>query len=86
MEIKRLATPSRPTCYSKVSTLTRFRVTSRSNVSCLLIKTLLYPLLLVIDLDMAMSFKDALARLENSRVKSTRPLIPPQILQEDLPL
>ena len=35
---------------------------------------------------MAMSFKDALARLENSRVKSTRPLIPPQILQEDLPL
>ncbi|KAF5315295.1 hypothetical protein D9619_007179 [Psilocybe cf. subviscida] len=38
------------------------------------------------DLNMAMSFKDALARLENSRVKSTRPLIPPQILQEDLPL
>ncbi|KAF7314230.1 Glycosyltransferase family 1 protein [Mycena kentingensis (nom. inval.)] len=37
-------------------------------------------------LDMAMSFKDALSRLENSRVKSTRPLIPPQILQEDLPL
>ncbi|KAF7365253.1 Glycosyltransferase family 1 protein [Mycena venus] len=35
---------------------------------------------------MAMSFKDALSRLENSRVKSTRPLIPPQILQEDLPL
>ncbi|KAG6866281.1 hypothetical protein C0991_006377 [Blastosporella zonata] len=33
-----------------------------------------------------MSFKDALSRLENSRVKSTRPLIPPQILQEDLPL
>ncbi|KAJ6559218.1 hypothetical protein DFH09DRAFT_1262052 [Mycena vulgaris] len=38
------------------------------------------------DLTMAMSFKDALSRLENSRVKSTRPLIPPQILQEDLPL
>lgn len=38
------------------------------------------------DLNMAMSFKDALSRLENSRVKSTRPLIPPQILQEDLPL
>jgi len=38
------------------------------------------------NLDMAMPFKDALARLENSRVKSTRPLIPPQILQEDLPL
>ncbi|KAK7048321.1 glycosyltransferase family 1 protein [Favolaschia claudopus] len=37
-------------------------------------------------LSMAMSFKDALSRLENSRVKSTRPLIPPQILQEDLPL
>ncbi|KAF8895461.1 hypothetical protein BD779DRAFT_1499670 [Infundibulicybe gibba] len=35
---------------------------------------------------MAMTFKDALSRLENSRVKSTRPLIPPQILQEDLPL
>ncbi|KAJ7935603.1 hypothetical protein B0H13DRAFT_1948822 [Mycena leptocephala] len=35
---------------------------------------------------MSMSFKDALARLENSRVKSMRPLIPPQILQEDLPL
>ncbi|KAJ6584933.1 hypothetical protein B0H19DRAFT_1206590 [Mycena capillaripes] len=35
---------------------------------------------------MEMSFKDALSRLENSRVKSTRPLIPPQILQEDLPL
>ncbi|KAG6891347.1 hypothetical protein C0992_008462 [Termitomyces sp. T32_za158] len=33
-----------------------------------------------------MSFKDALARLENKRVVSTRPLIPPQILQEDLPL
>ncbi|KAF6757441.1 phospho-2-dehydro-3-deoxyheptonate aldolase [Ephemerocybe angulata] len=38
------------------------------------------------DLNMAMPFKDALARLENSRVKSTRPLIPPQILQEDMPL
>ncbi|KAF8908896.1 3-deoxy-7-phosphoheptulonate synthase [Gymnopilus junonius] len=38
------------------------------------------------DLNMAMSFRDALSRLENSRVKSTRPLIPPQILQEDLPL
>jgi len=37
-------------------------------------------------LDMAMSFRDALSRLENSRVKSTRPLIPPQILQEDQPL
>jgi len=35
---------------------------------------------------MTMPFKEALARLENSRVRSTRPLIPPQILQEDLPL
>ncbi|KIY46517.1 3-deoxy-7-phosphoheptulonate synthase [Fistulina hepatica ATCC 64428] len=35
---------------------------------------------------MAMPFRDALARLENRRVKETRPLIPPQILQEDLPL
>ncbi|KAF5389256.1 hypothetical protein D9757_003516 [Collybiopsis confluens] len=38
------------------------------------------------DLNMAISFKDALAHLENKRVKATRPLIPPQILQEDLPL
>ncbi|ESK94993.1 phospho-2-dehydro-3-deoxyheptonate aldolase [Moniliophthora roreri MCA 2997] len=35
---------------------------------------------------MTMSFKDALAKLENRRVRATRPLIPPQILQEDLPL
>ncbi|KII90771.1 hypothetical protein PLICRDRAFT_697253 [Plicaturopsis crispa FD-325 SS-3] len=35
--------------------------------------------------DSSMSYKEALHRLENSRVKSTRPLIPPQILQEDLP-
>lgn len=35
---------------------------------------------------MAMPFKEALQRLEDRRVKSTRPLIPPQILQEDLPL
>ncbi|KAI0035200.1 3-deoxy-7-phosphoheptulonate synthase [Vararia minispora EC-137] len=35
---------------------------------------------------MAIPFKEALARLENRRVKATRPLIPPQILQEDLPL
>ncbi|KAJ7601255.1 hypothetical protein C8J56DRAFT_999706 [Mycena floridula] len=35
---------------------------------------------------MAMSFKDALSHMENTRVKATRPLIPPQILQEDLPL
>ena len=37
-------------------------------------------------LDMAIPFKEALSRLENGRVKSTRPLIPPQILQEDQPL
>jgi len=42
--------------------------------------------ILVSDLSMAMPFKEALYRLENRRVKSTRPLIPPQILQEDLPL
>lgn len=35
---------------------------------------------------MAIPFAEALQRLENRRVKSTRPLIPPQILQEDLPL
>jgi len=38
------------------------------------------------DPTMTMPFKEALYRLENRRVKSTRPLIPPQILQEDLPL
>jgi len=31
-------------------------------------------------------FKEALLRLENRRVRATRPLIPPQILQEELPL
>lgn len=35
---------------------------------------------------MSLTFRDAYARLENRRVKSIRPLIPPQILQEDLPL
>ena len=35
---------------------------------------------------MALSFREALNRLEDRRVKVTRPLIPPQILQEDLPL
>jgi 3-deoxy-7-phosphoheptulonate synthase len=35
---------------------------------------------------MPLPYKEALQRLENSRVKATRPLIPPQILQEDLPL
>ncbi|TCD62308.1 hypothetical protein EIP91_007075 [Steccherinum ochraceum] len=35
---------------------------------------------------MALTFREALARLEDRRVKATRPLIPPQILQEDLPL
>ena len=33
-----------------------------------------------------MPFKEALLRLENRRVRATRPLIPPQILQEELPL
>ena len=36
--------------------------------------------------DMVLSVKEAIQRLENRRVKSTRPLIPPQILQEDLPM
>ncbi|KAF9778039.1 hypothetical protein BJ322DRAFT_1131609 [Thelephora terrestris] len=31
-------------------------------------------------------FKEALLRLENRRVRATRPLLPPQILQEELPL
>ncbi|KAM6494220.1 hypothetical protein JOM56_010581 [Amanita muscaria] len=35
---------------------------------------------------MTLPYKEALAKLENLRVKTTRPLIPPQILQEDLPL
>jgi len=35
---------------------------------------------------MSLTFKEALARLEDHRVRATRPLIPPQILQEDLPL
>lgn len=35
---------------------------------------------------MSISFTEALNRLEDRRVKVTRPLIPPQILQEDLPL
>lgn len=39
-----------------------------------------------VDLTMALPYKDALHRLENRRVRATRPLIPPQILQEDLPL
>lgn len=38
------------------------------------------------DLNMTLPYKEALAKLENLRVKTTRPLIPPQILQEDLPL
>lgn len=39
-----------------------------------------------VDLSMTLPYKEALHRLENRRVKATRPLIPPQILQEDLPL
>ncbi|KAH8825277.1 phospho-2-dehydro-3-deoxyheptonate aldolase [Flagelloscypha sp. PMI_526] len=34
----------------------------------------------------AVPFRDAFSRLENRRVRCTRPLIPPQILQEDLPM
>ena len=33
-----------------------------------------------------MSIKDALSGLVDRRVKCIRPLIPPQILQEDIPL
>lgn len=36
--------------------------------------------------DNLIPFKEALLRLENRRVRATRPLIPPQILQEELPL
>jgi len=35
---------------------------------------------------MTLPYKEALSKLENGRVKCTRPLIPPQILQEDFPL
>ncbi|KAL5501693.1 hypothetical protein ACEPAH_8953 [Sanghuangporus vaninii] len=35
---------------------------------------------------MMLPLKEAVARIENRRVKRIRPLIPPQILQEDLPL
>ena len=35
---------------------------------------------------MTITVKDALAKLDDRRVKATRPLIPPAILQEDLPL
>ncbi|KAF8687855.1 hypothetical protein AX14_003637 [Amanita brunnescens Koide BX004] len=35
---------------------------------------------------MATPSREILSKIENSGVKSTRPLIPPQILQEDLPL
>ena len=35
---------------------------------------------------MAIPSREVLSKLENSGVKSTRPLIPAQILQEDLPL
>jgi hypothetical protein len=38
------------------------------------------------DPNMTLPYKEALAKLENGRVKYTRPLIPPQILQEDFPL
>lgn len=47
---------------------------------------LIHRYLIPVSNEMAVPFKDALARLENRRVKLIRPLIPPQILQEDLPL
>ena len=40
----------------------------------------------VADNSVLIPFKEALLRLENRRVRATRPLIPPQILQEELPL
>ena len=36
--------------------------------------------------EMTVTVKDALSQLDDRRVKATRPLIPPAILQEDLPL
>ncbi|PCH40148.1 3-deoxy-7-phosphoheptulonate synthase [Wolfiporia cocos MD-104 SS10] len=36
--------------------------------------------------DMGITIREALHKLDDRRVKATRPLIPPQILQEDLPL
>ncbi|KAI0667578.1 3-deoxy-7-phosphoheptulonate synthase [Trametes maxima] len=36
--------------------------------------------------DMGVTVRDALVQLDDRRVKATRPLIPPAILQEDLPL
>lgn len=36
--------------------------------------------------DMGITIREALDKLDDRRVKATRPLIPPQILQEDLPL
>ncbi|KAI0766410.1 3-deoxy-7-phosphoheptulonate synthase [Trametes elegans] len=36
--------------------------------------------------DMTVTVRDALVQLDDRRVKATRPLIPPAILQEDLPL
>jgi 3-deoxy-7-phosphoheptulonate synthase len=35
---------------------------------------------------MSLPYTEALSKLDNGRVKSTRPLVPPQILEEDLPL
>ena len=35
---------------------------------------------------MSLPYTEALSKLDNGRIKSTRPLVPPQILEEDLPL
>ncbi|OCH91853.1 3-deoxy-7-phosphoheptulonate synthase [Obba rivulosa] len=40
----------------------------------------------MLNTDMTITMKEAIAKLDDRRVKNIRPLIPPQILQEDLPL
>ena len=35
---------------------------------------------------MSLPYTEALSKLDDGRVKSIRPLVPPQILEEDLPL
>lgn len=39
-----------------------------------------------VGIQMKQAVNEAISRLENRRVKNIRPLIPPAILQEDLPL
>ena len=58
----------------------------------LLPKTLRINTLTIIPVDqqttneMSLPYTEALSKLDNGRIKSTRPLVPPQILEEDLPL